>query len=260
MADDAKKRKARKQAASFRSEVDLYEPVKALLEGQGYEVKGEVRGCDVVAVREPGEPPVIVELKLGFTLPLLMQGLDRLALTETVYLAVPAVSGGGGRSRRALSAESPAVQRLCRRIGLGLIVVHPRGRAETLLDPLPYRPRPNRKRAALLLAEHARRRGDPNRGGSSRLPIVTAYRQEALRCAGLLFRLGPLSVKALREGASAPRAASILQRNVYGWFERVARGTYGLTPVGEAALATFAHASAEPPPPPAPEALHRRSA
>ena len=48
-------------------ESDLYAPVKALLEGQGYVVKGEVRGCDVVAVRG-GEPPVIVELKRVFGL------------------------------------------------------------------------------------------------------------------------------------------------------------------------------------------------
>ena len=48
-------------------ESDLYAPVKALLEGQGYVVKGEVRGCDVVAVRG-GEPPVIVELKRAFGL------------------------------------------------------------------------------------------------------------------------------------------------------------------------------------------------
>jgi hypothetical protein len=254
VAGGVRKGRARTQVASFRSEVDLYEPVKALLEAQGYEVKGEVRGCDVVAVREPGEPPVIVEMKLAFTLPLLLQGLDRLALTDAVYLAVPVAAG---RRRRSLSAESPDIQRLCRRIGLGLIVVHLRGRAEALLDPLPYRPRPNRKRAALLLAEHARRRGDPNRGGAARVPIVTAYRQEALRCAGLLLRLGPLPVKALREGASAPRAASILQRNVYGWFERIARGTYRLTAAGEAALATFAHALAGDPPPPASEALRR---
>ena len=40
---------------------DPYAPVKALLEGQGYVVKREVRGCDVLAVRGD-EPPVIVEL------------------------------------------------------------------------------------------------------------------------------------------------------------------------------------------------------
>ena len=42
----------------------LYPPVKAFLEAQGYAVKGEVNGCDVVAVRDQ-EPPVIVELKTG---------------------------------------------------------------------------------------------------------------------------------------------------------------------------------------------------
>jgi hypothetical protein len=32
-----------------RREAALYAPVKEFLERQGYEVKGEVRGCDVVA-------------------------------------------------------------------------------------------------------------------------------------------------------------------------------------------------------------------
>ena len=62
-------------------ESDLYAPVKALLEGQGYVVKGEVRGCDVVAVRA-GEPPVIVELKRTFGLGLVLQGIDRLAASD----------------------------------------------------------------------------------------------------------------------------------------------------------------------------------
>jgi hypothetical protein len=39
-------------------------------------------------------------------------------------------------------------------------------------------------------------------------------------------------------------AAPILQRNVYGWFDRVTRGTYGLTVAGEQALNRFAHAIA----------------
>ena len=60
-------------------EAALYSPVKQFLERQGYEVKGEVRGCDLVA-RRGDEPPVIVELKLRFSLPLVLQGIDRLAL------------------------------------------------------------------------------------------------------------------------------------------------------------------------------------
>ncbi len=92
-------------------ESDLYAPVKALLEGQGYVVKGEVRGCDVVAVR-CAEPPVVIELKRTFGLGLVLQGVDRLALTDLVYLAVGA-----------WPKQMKRVKRLCRRLGLGLMIV-----------------------------------------------------------------------------------------------------------------------------------------
>ena len=48
-------------------ETDLYGPVKQLLEGQGYVVKGEVGPLDVMAVRGD-ESPVAVELKLSLSL------------------------------------------------------------------------------------------------------------------------------------------------------------------------------------------------
>ena len=69
-------------------ETDLYAPVKRHLELQGYEVKAEVRGCDVVAVRGV-EVPLIVELKLGLTLQLLYQAVGRMAISEHVYIAIP---------------------------------------------------------------------------------------------------------------------------------------------------------------------------
>jgi hypothetical protein len=222
---------------AFSSEQELYEPVKAFLEGQGYEVKGEVRGCDVVAVRGT-EPPVVVELKLRFGLGLVLQGVDRLALTDAVYLAVPA----GARKRGAPSAEHPDVRKLCRRLGLGLMTVAPgrhRARVEVLLDPLPYSPRKDKRRLGLLLGEHVRRQGDPNRGGSTRIPLVTAYRQEALRCAEVIRRDGPSTVAAIRLGGDAPNAGKILLHNVYGWFERVGRGIYALTPAGVEGLVRF---------------------
>lgn len=223
------------------AETELYAPVKAFLEGQGYTVKAEVQHCDLVAVRA-GEPPVIVELKRRFSLGLVLQGVNRLGLSDTVYLAVPATS----RRARGPSAADGDVRRLCRRLGLGLLVVHlerPAGvQVQVLLDPLPYRPRISRKRQQRLLGEHARRIGDPNRGGSTRVPIVTAYRQEALRCAAVLQGSGPQPLKELRRLADAPNAASILQRDVYGWFERVGRGTYRLSENGRKGLQTFAHA------------------
>ena len=47
----------------------------------------------------------------------------------------------------------------------------------------------------------------------------------------------------LRAAADAPRAARILQQDVYGWFERIDRGVYGLSPAGRRGLETFAAAS-----------------
>jgi hypothetical protein len=221
-------------------EAALYSPVKQFLERQGYEVKGEVKGCDLVA-RRGDEPPVIVELKLRFNLPLVLQGVDRLALTERVYLAVPRPErqARGGL----LAPERPEIRKLCRRLGLGLILVGlTRKSVEILEEPVPYRPRQAKSRALRLLDEFSRRVGDANVGGAVGVPLVTAYRQDALRCARVLAHGGPMPVGSLRTAAGVPRAARILQRNVYGWFDRIERGTYRLTPEGDQALSRFAEA------------------
>jgi hypothetical protein len=219
-------------------EAALYGPVKRFLERLGYEVKGEVRGCDLVA-RRGGEPPVIVELKLRFSLALVLQGVDRLALSERVYVAVPRPP----RSSRGLMPDAPRIRRLCRRLGLGLILVS-RATVAIVEEPVPYRPRPARQRAARLVDEFERREGDLNVGGRRRTPIVTAYRQDALRCAGALAKHGSMHLRELRAAAGVAEAALILQRNVYGWFTRLGRGTYALTDAGHRALATFAEAVA----------------
>jgi len=221
-------------------EAALYRPVKQFLERQGYEVKGEVRGCDLVACRAD-EPPVIVELKLRLSLALVLQGINRLALTERVYLAVPRPD----RRVRAgpLTPERPEIRKLCRRLGLGLILVGLScNTVEILEEPLPYRPRQAKSRALRLMDEFSRRIGDANVGGAAGVPLVTAYRQDALRCARALALDGPMRVSALRSAAGVPRAARILQRNVYGWFDRIERGIYRLTPAGDQALSRFADA------------------
>jgi hypothetical protein len=230
-----------KKPAARVVETDLYLPVKAFLEKQGYTVKAEIGRCDVVA-RRGDEPPVIVELKNTFNLPLLLQGVERLAVSDTVYVAVPN-SGGVVEDRR--------LHKLLRRIGLGLLIVYPptrRGRlVEAVRDPLPYAPRKNKRRAGRLLSEFARRAGDHNTGGSSgRIKLVTAYRQEALRMASVLCARGALKLSVLKADAEAPIAPRIVRDNVYGWFERVERGIYTLTPAGAEALRTFAGKFAPP--------------
>ena len=117
-------------------EADLYAPVKAYLEAQGYEVKAEIGDCDLLA-RRGDDPPVIVELKLTFSLALVMQGVARQALFEDVYLAVPVSSDRGWKLRY------KDIIRLCRRLGLGLLAVRVEATAsvEAHLDPGPYQPR-----------------------------------------------------------------------------------------------------------------------
>ena len=219
-------------------ETDLYPPIKAFLEGQGYSVKGEVSDCDVVAMRT-GEEPVVVELKTAFTLPLVFQGIRRQTITDQVYLAVAAPSGASLWRR-----HNRDIAKLCRMLGLGLITVRSADRGapcvEVHLDPAPYRPRKNKRGRARLLGEFQRRVGDPNPGGTSKRPIVTAYRQDALRCAWWLARNGPTKAAIVRLETGVSRAPRILLRDVYGWFERVERGTYRLTPAGSRALADYA--------------------
>jgi len=209
-------------------ESTLYLPVKRFLEKLGLEVKGEVCGCDLVAL-DGGEPVAVVigELKLSFTLDLVLQAVDRTAACDEVWLAISASRRGRGRE------GDPRVKKLCRFLGFGLLAVTATGKVEVIVEPVPWRPRKDAKRRSRLVSEHRRRIGDPAAGGSTRLPIMTAYRQQALACAAALAR-SPARPRDLK--SIAPDAAKILQRNVYGWFARVERGTYGLTDVGTAAL------------------------
>ncbi|GLR90507.1 DUF2161 domain-containing phosphodiesterase [Bradyrhizobium iriomotense] len=209
-------------------ETALYLPVKRFLEELGFTVKGEIGGCDVVGL-SAGDPPVVVigELKLAFNLELILQAVDRAPAADEIWIAAKMSSRGKGR-------ESDARYRnLCRRLGFGMLGVTERGQVEVLVKPPTAAPRREPKKRSRLVAEHQRRQGDPVLGGSTRAPIMTAYRQQALACASALAD-GPQRVRDLR--ALCPDAGKILLHNVYGWFARADRGIYGLTEAGHAAL------------------------
>lgn len=191
--------------------------------------QGRVCGCDLVALRGD-EPPIVViaELKLAFSLDLVLQAVDRTAACDEVWLAVSAARRGRVRD--------PRVRKLCRVLGFGLLGVSFAGAVEVLVEPRPWRPRQDRRRRTRLVHEHRSRIGDPALGGSMRQPIMTAYRQQALACAASLSG-GPRRTSELR--AEIPNAPIILLRNVYGWFNRVGRGLYKLTPGGAMALARW---------------------
>ena len=69
-------------------ETTLYQPIKNFLETRGYSVKGEIGGCDIVALSDD-EPPLVVvcELKLSFNLELILQAVDRASAGDEVWVA-----------------------------------------------------------------------------------------------------------------------------------------------------------------------------
>ncbi len=220
-------------AALWIRETDLYGPVKRYLEAQGYEVKGEVGAADIVACRD-GDEPLVVELKTGFSLTLFHQAIARLALSDIVYIAVPQ-----GKGRPFLKALKNNIA-LCRRLGLGLIVVRLKdGFVTAHLDPAPYSPRQSKPRKERLLREFSRRVGDPNTGGSTRRALVTAYRQDALKCVKVLIAAGPLKAALVAEQSGTANARRIMADDHYGWFERVQKGIYQLSPKGHAASTDY---------------------
>ena len=209
-------------------ETALYLPVKRFLEKLGFTVKGEVGGCDLVAL-SGDDPPVVVigELKLTFNLELILQAVDRAGACDEVWLAAKLSARGKGR-------ESDARYRnLCRRLGFGMLAVTNTGNVEVIVQPATTAPRRNPKKRSRLVSEHVRRKGDPTAGGSTRAPIMTAYRQQALACASAMA-FGPRKIRELKP--DIPKAPFILRDNFYGWFDRVDRGVYDLTDAGRAAL------------------------
>ncbi|OJH60800.1 DUF2161 family putative PD-(D/E)XK-type phosphodiesterase, partial [Agrobacterium pusense] len=155
-------------------ETSLYLPVKDFLEEAGYTVKGEVGGCDLVGLSD-NDPPVVVicELKLSFNLELILQAVDRAAIADEVWIAARVSARGKGRE------ADRRYRDLCRRLGIGMLGISDAGDVSIIVGAVSPMPRTNPKRRSRLMREHQRRRGDPTAGGSTRMPIMTAYRQQA---------------------------------------------------------------------------------
>lgn len=207
-------------------ESDLYPPLKKFLESQGYEVKGEIQDCDVVAIRGE-EAPVVIELKLNLNLNLLLQAVERLALTANVYIGIP-------KSCKTFANQQKRVTKLLKMLGIGLLLIDPKKeRVEVFWDPSDYQPRKSKHRQTRLLGEFQKRVGDPTPGGSEKTKgIMTAYRQRAIKIAQYLEDEGATKASFIASALKEPEARNILYRDVYGWFDRKSLGIYELSPRG----------------------------
>lgn len=217
-------------------ETDLYPPVVAYLNSQGYTVRAEVRQCDVTAVK--ADELIVVELKRQFTIDLLVQVTKRQRITPLVYVAIP-------RPLESLrTAKWRGIFQLLRRLEVGLLFVILSNqpdlcRAEVAFHPSPFHPRKSLQERRAVTREFSERSGDYNLGGMMRTTILTAYREQAIHIACCLETHGPLSIRALKALGTSDKTASILQSDYYGWFARVHRGTYALRPKANKDLEKF---------------------
>ncbi|WP_223070399.1 DUF2161 domain-containing phosphodiesterase [Paenibacillus caui] len=226
-------------------ETELYKPLKLFFERQGYDVKSEVRHCDLVGIHPEREQPLIVEIKKIFNLPLLLQGLQRQTLSKEVYVAVERNRAKKGAHNQRWSE----ITALCQRLGLGLITVTLYKTKPPFVEVLcrpaasdpsySYLPRVIKPRVSRLMNEFHERSGDYNVGGSTGRKLYTAYREKALKVAAAVKSGGEMSPRQAKELSGVSATAAIMQRNYYGWFRRIARGRYCLTPEGLSALEEY---------------------
>lgn len=211
-------------------ETDLYEPIRAFLEEEGYQVQAEVKNCDIAAVKD-GQL-VIVELKKAFNLKLVYQGLERQSLTDQVFVAIPRPKKG------AREKAWKDMLKLLKRLELGLLTValdSPLQTVDVVLEPSDSLAWKNRKKREKVQAELEQRQVDGNVGGMTRRKIMTAFREKSICLACLLEREKQVSLASLRERGMEDYVG-ILSRNYDKWFRRVEKGVYALSDKGREAL------------------------
>ncbi len=216
-------------------ETQLYEPIRQYWAAAGYEVRGEVAGCDVLACL--GEELVAIELKTSLNLEVILQATQRQKLCSQAWIAVPR----NGRILRTRRWQQ--LIHLLRRLELGLLLVdlsRQPPRVEAALLALPFDRRQsqanNRGRAKKMRQEFEHRHGDRNTGGSNRTRLMTAYREQVLLIAALLAQNGPASAARLRKLGAPAQTYAMIYRNYYGWFAKCGTGLYMLTDSGRQAL------------------------
>ncbi|HTL48996.1 MAG TPA: DUF2161 family putative PD-(D/E)XK-type phosphodiesterase [Verrucomicrobiae bacterium] len=204
-------------------EVEMYLPLKIFLEKKGYRVHSEVESLDVMARK--GDELLVVEMKTAFNLQLVYQLIERLKMTELVYAYIPLEKGG---------RWPKSYKRMCgllKRLHCGLMVLDAAAREVVVeFEPAAFKGRTNYARKNLAIREFEGRSLDLNQGGSTREPLFTVYKEKAIRVAMYLLERGPAPVGEIREKLAIDNAVSILYDNHLGWFRRVSRGVYQLTP------------------------------
>ena len=220
-------------------ETDLYLPVKELFEDLGYDVQAEVNEIDVLATKD--DEFIIIELKKELNLKLIVQGAQRQKTCQIVYVAIAKPT-----YKVRMSSVFQEKVYLLRRLGIGLVFVNFKdsGPVATIEeDPMIFDLKKsqvlNKKTRERALKEKSLRSGDYNIGGQKGTKM-TAYKENVLLVAGLLSQSedGVMKVSELKS-KGGDKTGPILQKDFYGYFNRVKTGYYELTEVGKEAVETY---------------------
>ena len=217
-------------------EEDMYDLVSDYFQSLGYKVDGEVKACDVTALKD--DTLVILELKKNLSVQLLLQAVKRQRLGDLTYIVVPKPK------KFTKNRKFQDMLYLLKRLSLGLIFCDPKqDLLEVIQHPQDFdmvkSKKVSRKHRDRLIKEIEGRQMSLNKGGSRGKKLMTAYRED---CIKILWLASNHEFIAPKDGVrlGVAKSPSILRDNYYGWFQRIARGRYSMTKAGGAALIEYA--------------------
>ena len=216
-----------------KKEADMYEPIRQLLNGLGFIVRGEVKNCDIAAIK--GEELWVVEMKLSANLTLLYQAMERKAITDYVFIAIP-------RPKNSRAKNFSLLKKIISKLELGLILVSidsPVPLAEIAIHPTTSK-KTSPKKSESVRKEILGRSSDTI-GGAANTRVSTAYREKCIKIACMLEVQGELNSRELLRLGCEKDTATILRLNHYGWFTKTENGKYTLSAAGKEHLHTNAN-------------------
>jgi len=214
------------------TEADMFLPIKNFFSSIGYSVNAEVKGCDIALIKN--DELLLVELKKSFNITLLYQAMNRKKDASQVYVAIP-------RPKKVRDKNYRAMLNILTKLEIGLITVamdSPTHAVAIVLQPPAIPGNKLLKGREKMLREIYGRTNDTNIGGSSKIKIMTAYREKSIKIACALHTLGEhATAPQLRRNYSCPPDTyQVMKRNFYGWFKFLGNAMFELTTKGKKML------------------------
>lgn len=217
-------------------EKDLFQPIKAYFESNGYICDGEVQDIDLY-MEKNGES-VAVELKQTLDFKAVQQAALRQKITDYVFIGI-------FKPADLYRSSFRDKLYLLKRLGIGLIVVSKRSKnieivSEPVVTELTLYKQRNKNNQKSLSQEFQKRKTKSNVGGVHGTKIITSYREDALIILDTLLTLGgESSTTEIRKSCGIEKTTAILYDNHYGWFHRTGKGRYQVTDIGLSAVEEF---------------------